>query len=100
MTQPLDDLQITDALLKLPGWSYADHKLVKHFRFGDFKEALSFLVRIGLHAEEHGHHPEIHNVYNRVTLAITTHDAGNRVTEKDVRLAAKIERVNWLPPQP
>ncbi|MBZ0119655.1 MAG: 4a-hydroxytetrahydrobiopterin dehydratase, partial [Sandaracinaceae bacterium] len=55
-----------------------------------------FLVRIAFDAEQLGHHPEIHNVYSRVWLTLRTHDAGNRVTALDVKLARAIERVCWI----
>ena len=59
----------------------------------DFSEALSFLVKVGIEAEKLNHHPEIHNIYNKVTLKLCTHDAGNRVTEKDIVLARAIEKL-------
>lgn len=96
-TSPLPQAQIDEALRSLPGWSFTDDHLTKTFRFADFKEALSFIVRIGLHAEEQGHHPELFNVYNTVRIALNTHDAGGKVTAKDIQLARTIEQVNWLP---
>lgn len=99
MPDPLPDAAIKEALAELPGWEHKRGKLTKSFTFASFKEALSFLVRIGLEAESQDHHPDIHNVYNRVTLTLSTHDADDKVTEKDVRLARTIEWVNWLPRQ-
>ncbi len=87
---------ITSALADLPGWKLDNNALVKQFTFGGFKEALSFIVRVGLHAEELGHHPDLHNVYNKVTLRLSTHDAGNKVTQKDVDLARCIESFSWV----
>ena len=72
-------------------WSEENDQLVRHFTFGDFVEALAFINRVGDLAESHHHHPEITNVYNRVTLKLSTHDAGNVVTEKDNALAAAID---------
>jgi len=92
----LNGNEIDEALAALPGWAHEDGKLTKTFRFGSFKEAMSFLVRVGMHAEEQEHHPEIFNVYSTVRLGLCTHDAGDRVTEKDVTLARTIERFNWL----
>lgn len=97
MATPLADNDIQRALRDLPGWSFADDKLTKTFKFAGFKEALSFIVRVGLHAEEQGHHPELFNVYSTVRLSLNTHDAGGKVTEKDVKLARTIEEFNWLP---
>ena len=53
-------------------------------------------MRVGLHAEEQGHHPEIRNVYNRVDLKLTTHDAGGRVTNRDIELARTIQGFSWV----
>jgi 4a-hydroxytetrahydrobiopterin dehydratase len=95
MAAPLSDDQITEALRELSGWSYKDNRITRSFQFGSFKEALSFLVRVGMHAEEAHHHPEIHNVYDRVTLSLSTHDAGGRVTRKDLDLARTIQGFEW-----
>ena len=91
MSEPREKDALDLALAALDGWRFEDDKLHKKFVFGDFTEAMSFLVRVGFAAEKLGHHPEIHNVYNRVALALTTHDAGNKVTAKDVELAATVE---------
>lgn len=80
---------------ELGGWQHEGGKLVRRFRFGSFKEALSFLVRVGLHAEELNHHPEIWNVYDQVTLSLCTHDAGDQVTGKDVELARAVNAFEW-----
>ena len=93
MREPLSDAQIREALNTLPGWTYDNERLHKTFEVGDFREAISFIVRIAFCAEELNHHPELANVYNRVSIALTTHDAGNNVTEMDVKLARAIERV-------
>ncbi len=94
-SKPLSSPQIQEALTKLPDWTHEHECLKKSFVFKDFKEALSFIVRLGLHAEEQGHHPEIVNVYNKVTLSLNTHDAGGQVTGKDVALAQTIEKFQW-----
>ncbi|MEM1353689.1 MAG: 4a-hydroxytetrahydrobiopterin dehydratase [Planctomycetota bacterium] len=85
--------QITAALQDLPGWAYADEKIGKAYQFNDFRQALAFIVRVGLEAETAGHHPELFNVYNRVTIHLNTHDAGGKVTQKDLDLAGAIERI-------
>jgi 4a-hydroxytetrahydrobiopterin dehydratase len=87
--------QIEEALATLSGWRYEGDALKKTFMFGNFREAISFLVRVAFSAEEHDHHPEIFNVYNRVELTLRTHDAGNKVTGKDIQLAQSIEQFNW-----
>lgn len=94
MPTPLTDTQITDALKSLPGWSRVGDKLHKPYQLANFREALAFIVRIGIEAETRNHHPELFNVYNRVTVDLCTHDAGDKVTQKDVELAAAIEKVS------
>jgi len=95
MSTRLSSAEIQTALAKLPGWSYADQALHKQFTFEHFREAISFIVRLSFEAEALNHHPELHNVYNRVELKLTTHDAGNQVTALDLELATAIENFNW-----
>jgi 4a-hydroxytetrahydrobiopterin dehydratase len=88
-----DDLQnrlnALNATLKDP-WHLDNGKLRKAFAFADFARAFGFMTQIAIQAEALGHHPEWSNVYNRVSIALTTHDAGG-VTDKDFALAQKIE---------
>jgi 4a-hydroxytetrahydrobiopterin dehydratase len=93
---PLSDADIEDALADLEGWAHEDDKLKKTFEFSDFRAAISFIVRLSFYAEEMMHHPELENVYNTVSVALTTHDAGGKVTEMDVELASKIEEFVWV----
>ena len=72
-------------------WLESDGRLECDFKFGDFSEAFAFMTRVALLAETQDHHPEWSNVYNRVSIALTTHDAGNTVTDKDRQLAADID---------
>lgn len=72
-------------------WQEKDNKLVNEFQFDNFISAFAFLTQVAILAEKHNHHPEIYNVYNRVTLKLSTHDAGDIVTEKDRKLAAAID---------
>ena len=88
--------EIRVALAALPGWSFEDDSLVKTFRFGSFREAISFIVRLSFEAEERNHHPELANIYNRVDIRLRTHDAGNKVTESDLALAQAIENLSWV----
>ena len=96
MAKLLKPAEITKALATLPGWSLERDALAKEFKFGSFREALSFMVRVGFEAEALDHHPEWTNVYNRVAIRLNTHDAGNRVTAKDVALAQKIQAIAWV----
>lgn len=96
MSKPLSAEEITTAQATLPGWNWQREALVKTFTFGSFREAMSFMGRIAFEAEELNHHPDWSNVYNRVSIRLTTHDAGDRVTAKDVDLATRIERIAWV----
>jgi len=74
-------------------WIEENNFLSKEFTFADFQEAFAFMTRVAFLAEAHNHHPNWSNVYNRVTISLTTHDAGNVVTVKDRQLAAAIDRI-------
>jgi 4a-hydroxytetrahydrobiopterin dehydratase len=74
------------------GWSGDDKRIARTFAFATFAEALAFMVEVGLYCERADHHPEWRNVYNKVWVELTTHDAG-RVTEKDLALAAHMDTV-------
>ncbi len=85
----LSDEQVTDALADLEGWQRDGDKIAREFQFRDFIAALGFITQVGLLAEKANHHPELSNVYNRVTIALTTHDEGG-ITDKDIALAAAV----------
>ena len=72
-------------------WQESDDKLNKSFQFKNFSEAFAFMTRVAIEAEKMNHHPEWKNVYNRVEIWLSTHDAGDIVTEKDHKLAGKID---------
>ncbi|MBL7852745.1 MAG: 4a-hydroxytetrahydrobiopterin dehydratase [Cyclobacteriaceae bacterium] len=74
-------------------WTEADHKLKKSFVFADFSEAFAFMTQVALLAEKMNHHPTWTNTWNRVDIELSTHDAGNQVTEKDRQLAAAIDQL-------
>jgi len=92
MPTPLTDAQINGAMARLPGWTHSDNKLTRSDQFADFSEAMAFIVRVGLLAEQHNHHPELFNVYNTVKISLNTHDAGGKVTSKDLDLALAIQK--------
>lgn len=91
MANPLTEQEIESALSELDGWKAEDDKLKKQFEFDDFRQAATFIFRLSFEAEEQVHHPEIYNVYNTVDIALTSHDAGSKVTEKDVKLAKTLD---------
>jgi 4a-hydroxytetrahydrobiopterin dehydratase len=86
----LTDDELQQALQALAGWSLADNKLHKTFQFASFVEAFGFMTKAALVAEAMNHHPEWFNVYNRVTVDLTTHDAGG-ISARDFELAAKMD---------
>ena len=92
---PLTSEEIETALSKLPEWRFENDCISRRFEFSTFKEAISFLVRASFEAESLNHHPELVNVYNRVDVTLSTHDAGNKVTQMDIDLASAIERFSW-----
>ncbi len=89
---PLSTDAINAALNELTGWSIDRGKLHRQFQFGSFVEAFGFMSSVALVAESMGHHPEWFNVYNRVTVDLTTHDAGG-ITELDVKLARRMNEL-------
>ena len=93
MANTLSDAEVEKALESLPGWTVENHKLVKTYERKDFADAVSFIVGMGFVCEQQDHHPELYNVWNKVRLEITTHDAGNKLTEKDISLASAIEKI-------
>lgn len=72
-------------------WTEKDNKLTRTFEFKDFQEAFAFMTRVAFLAEGMQHHPNWSNVYNKVEIALTTHDSGNTVTQKDRDLAKAID---------
>ena len=82
----LSDEQIRKELTDLPGWSLVNGKLHKDFVFKDFIEAFGFMSTAALHIEKMNHHPEWFNVYNKIKVDLTTHDAGG-ITQNDINLA-------------
>lgn len=88
----LSQAERAEALAALPEWSpRADGlAIARHFRFADFSEAFGFMTRVALLAESQDHHPEWSNVYNRVEIVLTTHDAGG-LSARDVAMAKAID---------
>ncbi len=74
-------------------WQEINKQLVKEFNFKDFKEAFEFMTKVAAIAEELKHHPEWTNIYNRVVIKLSTHDAGDIVTDKDKELAKRIDEI-------
>ncbi len=94
MTTKLSGQARTDALAALKGWTEVAGRdaIGKSFKFADFNQAWGFMTRVALAADKADHHPEWSNVYNKVEIVLSTHDAGG-VSEKDVALAKFIDSV-------
>lgn len=88
----LEDHEIAARLVGLGAWRLAEGKLRREFRFADFVDAFGFMTRAALVAEAMNHHPEWFNVYNRVVVELTTHDAGG-ISDRDFELAAALDRL-------
>lgn len=84
----LSSADVDSRLKSVPGWNVESGELVRIFQFSDFRGSMAFVNKVGDLAEEAGHHPDIDIRYNKVRLALVTHDQGG-LTEKDFALAAK-----------
>jgi 4a-hydroxytetrahydrobiopterin dehydratase len=74
-------------------WKETDNKLIRDFEFKSFIEAFGFMTQVAILAEKQNHHPFWSNVYNKVSIELNTHDAGDVVTEKDYHLAKAIDKL-------
>ncbi len=88
----LTESEISAHLLKLPEWKVKDGKLHRQYKFPDFSLAIGFMMAAAVLIEKKDHHPEWFNVYNKVTVDLTSHDAGG-ITSKDFDLAATLEQI-------
>jgi len=86
---------INDFLASFDTWAVSNDKLHKEFKFENFVQAFGFMSMVAIHAEKNNHHPEWFNVYNKVTVDLTTHDSGG-ITEKDISLAITMEGLAGL----
>ena len=93
MNNPMKKEEIGERLGAMSGWVLEDDRLSKTYDFKNFKEAMSFLLRVSFEAEEQNHHPEIFNCYKQVKISLNTHDAGGKVTAKDFDLAHAIDSI-------
>lgn len=74
-------------------WSEENNTLLREFRFKNFIEAFAFMTKVAMIAEKMNHHPDWSNSYNKVRISLSTHDAGNSITEKDRKLASEIDKI-------
>ena len=92
MTQKLTEAELAAGLASLPGWTLEHGKLHRSYKFPDFAHAMGFMAIAAPKIEKRDHHPEWANVYNRVTVHLTTHDSGG-ITKKDLDLATMLEGI-------
>jgi 4a-hydroxytetrahydrobiopterin dehydratase len=90
MAVKLERQQVAEHLQKLPHWTLQGDQIERLFTFANFVDAMIFVNRVAEIAEEEGHHPDIRIAYNRVTLTLSTHDAGG-LTQKDFQIARRID---------
>lgn len=86
--------EITEALASLPQWELVGDRIRAEFTFVSFPAAMGFMTEVAIHADKANHHPEWSNVYNRVTVELTTHDSGDgAVTQNDIDLATLMSEI-------
>lgn len=85
--------ELQTALADLPAWSVVGGKLQRQFTFANFVAAFGFMTQVALEANTMNHHPEFHNVWNKVTITLVTHDVGDAISDLDVALAQKIDQL-------
>jgi len=88
----LTEKEVEARLANLRGWSVANGKLHKEFKFKDFKQAFGFMASVALVAESMDHHPDWSNVYNRVTIDLVTHDLGG-ISTYDIEFASRVDKL-------
>ena len=92
VTTKFSNDQIQDAMERVPQWSELNSEIQRTYQFDDFKQAMAFVNRVAQLAEQRQHHPDILIRYNKITLTLSTHDAGG-ITDKDFQLASEIDQL-------
>lgn len=89
----LSDAEIEAALRGAPGWKRNGLNIEKTFAFETFRDAIAYIVLVGIEAEMMNHHPEFHNSYNVIAFAFCTHDVGHKITDTDIKLAQRLNEI-------
>jgi 4a-hydroxytetrahydrobiopterin dehydratase len=89
----LNDSEIESALRGAAGWRRSGENIEKSFAFETFRDAIAFIVLVGIEAETMNHHPEFTNSYNIVSFAFCTHDVGRKITDTDIKLAERLNAI-------
>ncbi|MET9379435.1 4a-hydroxytetrahydrobiopterin dehydratase [Streptomyces sp. NPDC003035] len=92
-TEPLSQKEIEDRLRELPGWTLDDDRITRTYRLGDHFAATAMVVHVARIQQELDHHSDLTLGYNTVAVSVSTHSAGNAVTEKDFELATRVETI-------
>ena len=95
-THKLNEQELSTELQQLSGWAVQKNKLHREYKFADFAHAFGFMATAAVNIEKMNHHPEWFNVYNRVSVDLTTHDAGG-ITRRDVELARLLDSIYASP---
>src|SRR5215217_6007331 len=97
-TIPYEDAEIYEALKSISGWEHQDNRIIKTYAMPTYLSGLTFAAAIGTLAEAADHHPDLYIGYKKVRVELSTHDAGNRVSQKDIALALAIEALHYPKP--
>jgi 4a-hydroxytetrahydrobiopterin dehydratase len=89
----LTDVELEQAIATLPGWQLESGELVREYKFHDFAAAMRFVNQVAAEAEKANHHPDIDIRYNRIRLALISHDSGG-ITQRDISMAKRITAMN------
>ena len=89
----LSDTEIETALKGASGWKRKGENIEKTFTFETFRDAIAYIVLVGIEAEMMNHHPEFHNSYNVISFAFCTHDVGHKITDTDIKLADRLNAI-------
>ena len=89
----LSDAEIESELKGAPGWARKGENVAKTFAFETFRDAIAYIVLVGIEAEMMNHHPEFHNSYNVIAFSFCTHDVGNKITDLDIKLAQSLNAI-------
>ena len=88
----LQNEELKELIAKIPGWEIIENSLEREFKFDNFIEAFAFMTKIALICEKHNHHPDLHNVYSKVVIKLSTHDLGG-ITNLDQTIASEINEL-------
>ena len=89
----LTDAEVASALQGVTGWKHKGENIEKSFTFETFRDAIAFIVLVGIEAETMNHHPEFSNSYNLISFAFCTHDVGRKITDTDIKLAQRLNEI-------